>query len=263
MLPAVSIRTSADGRAVDLAAKLASGAAEALGLETEPTRRLAAVIVEGTRNAVEHGYAGLPAGDVEIELTTGDAEAGAGGDELVVTIRDFGAGCALGPTASEPPGLGLSIISELSEELRVSSRRDAGTRIDATIRIADGGIPARDRSAISRGSRLALADPAFLAPVIPRAVAVHAAAAGASVDAVRAVIDGGRGIAAAVAGRATTLAIDSREDSAALVVLIGPITPAAADRLRQRLRSRLDPAAAIGVDERREERSVHVSFSLL
>lgn len=263
MLPAVSVRTSADGRAVDLAAKVASGAAEALGLESEPTRRLATVVVEGTRNAVEHAYLGLPAGDVEIELAVRRAGADAGGGELFVTIRDFGAGCPFGPTASEPPGLGLSIISELSEELRVSSRRDAGTRIDAMIRVADGDASARDRSAASHGSRLALADPAFLAPVIPRAIAVHAAAAGGSVDAVRAGIDVGRAIAAAVAGRATTLAIDRRRGSAALEVLVDPIPVAAAEGLRERLRSSLNPALAISIDGRREERGVHVTFSLL
>lgn len=261
-LPAVSIRTSADGRAVDLAAKLASGAAEALGLESEPTRRLATVVVEGTRNAVEHAYSGLPAGDVEIELAIRGAEADPGGGELFVTIRDFGAGCPFGPTTSEPPGLGLSIISELSEEFRLSSRRDAGTRIDATIRIADGAA-ARERSTASRGSRLALANPAFLAPVIPRAIAVHAAAAGGSVDAVRAAIEVGRGIAAAVAGRATTLTIDRREDPAALEVAIGPIAAATVDRLRERLRSSLGPVPAISVNRRREERSVQVSFPLL
>lgn len=262
-LPAVSIRTRADGNAVALAAKLASGAAEALELDQEPARRLATVVVEGTRNAVEHAYAGLTAGDVELELALRRGGLDSGEDELVVTIRDFGAGCSLGPTANEPPGLGLSIISELSEALRISSQRQAGTVVDATIRVG-GGDAAPRRAATTRGSRLEIGDPAFLAPVIPRAIAVHAAAGGGSVDAVRAAIESGRSIAVAiapetVAGRPPTLAIDCPERSEALEVLIGPIAAGSIDGLRERLRSHLDAAAATAVDQRR----LRVSFPLL
>lgn len=267
-LPAISIRTRADRRAVELASKLASGTIEALDLATEPARRLTAVFVEGTRNAVEHAYTDRPTGDVELELGRRRGVAGGDREELVVTIRDFGCGCPLGPTSSEPPGLGLSIISELSEDLRISSQRQAGTVIDATIRIPADRGPAPGRSAPTRGSLLTVADPAFLAPVVPRAIAVHAATSGGSVDAVRATIDGGRGIAAAIgphlhAGPTPALMIDSPERSDTLEVLIGPIDAEAATELSERLRPRVDPAAVAVVEEHPGTGRVHVSFSLL
>lgn len=259
--PAVSARTGADDRAVDLAAKLASGTAEALGLDGEPARRLATIAVEGTRNAVEHAYAGRSGGDVEIEIARRRDD-----DALVVRIRDFGAGCPLAPTTSEPPGLGLSIISGLSEALQISSQRGAGTTIEATIRLADGGGAARDRSARSRGSRLTIHDSACLATVIPRVISVHAAAAGGgSVDAVRAAIDGGRRLADAIgpdgcAGRAATLAIEPAEAAGVLAVRVGPMPVAAAAGLRERLGS---AAALVSDDELPGKRCVQVSFSLL
>ncbi len=209
----------------------------------------------------------MPAGDVELDLALRRAEPGGAEDELVVTIRDFGAGCPLEPTASEPPGLGLSIISELSEALRIDSQRQAGTAIDATIRIGGDAAATADRPAATRGSRLSFGGAAFLAPVIPRALAVHAAAGGGSVDAVRAAIEAGRGIAAALApeaaaGRAPAVAIDCPREAGSLEVLIGPIVAGAVEALRERLRSCLAAARSIAI-EMRPERRVRVTFSLL
>lgn len=269
-LPAVSIRTRADDRAVELAAKLASAAAEALELDGVPAQRLATVLVEGARNAVEHAYAGLPTGDIEVALISHRPEPGAGADELNVTIRDFGAGCPLGPTTAEPPGLGLSIISELSDAIQINSQRHAGTVIDATIRIGGGGA-GRSQPAASRGSRLMVGDPAFLGPVIPRAIAVHAAAASGSVDAVRAAIEGGSDIAAAIgpaalAGGAPILTISCPRGSGTLEVLVDPnvLDPGEeAEGLGERLRSQLHSAPVIGVEEHGGTGGVWVSFSLL
>ena len=121
------------------------------------------MLVEATRNAVQHAYADLPVGDVVLGMTMHRAEAGSGySDELVVSVRDFGDGCPFEPTSSHPPGLGLSLMSELSENLVIQSHKRGGTEIDATIRLpGDGRVPGL-RDAASHGSTFEFRDPAFL-----------------------------------------------------------------------------------------------------
>lgn len=255
-LPAVGVRTRADGRAVEVAAKLANGAAEALELDPGPARRLAAVAVEGTRNVVEHAYTDLPIGDVEIEVALRSAEPGGDErDEILVSIRDFGNGCALSPTPGEPPGLGLSIISELTECLSISSRKRHGTDVDATIRVPGVEEERVSHGVATHGSRIDFTDPVFLAPVIPRAIAVHAAGAGGSIDAVRSAIEGGRGIAGSIDQRAiaregttASLSIDRPDGSDELEVRMGPMPAGAAGPLSRRLRERLAPAQRVSVE---------------
>lgn len=152
--------------------------------------------------------------------------------------------------------------------MRISSQRRGGTVIDATIRIGDGGDTVGRSTVAPRGSRLTVGDPAFLAPVIPRAIAVHAAAGGGSVDAVRAAIDGGRGIAAAIEpeaarGAAPTLTIDCPPRAGALEVLIGPLTADAAAGIGEHLRSGLGPGRALDIDERPETGDLRVALPLL
>jgi len=272
-LPAVGVRTRADGRAVEVAARLANGAAEALELDPGPARRLTAVAVEGTRNAVEHAYTNLPVGDVEIEVALRGSEPGSDEpDEVLVSIRDFGNGCALSPTPGEPPGLGLSIISELTECLSISSRKRHGTDVDAIIRIPGVGKERVEHGAPSHGSRIDFTDPVFLAPVIPRAIAVHAAGAGGSIDAVRSAIAGGRGIAGSIQeeaiareGATASLSIDRPDGADELEVRMGPMPADVAGPLSGRLRAALDPVQRVSVEvngDPRGERRVLVELPL-
>lgn len=173
--------------------------------------------------------------------------------EVVVTVSDFGEGCPFEPTADEPPGLGLSMMSELSEALSISSVKHAGTTIDATIRIPSEAAEDGDRLRSSEGSRFDFHDPAFLKPVISRAIAVHASHRGGSIDAVRAAIDQGREIASAiepgpVAAHGATLSIDGPNGSSALSVAMGPMPELAALGLRDRLLTRLHPSREVRVE---------------
>lgn len=256
-VPAVSIRTRADERAVHVAAKLASGTTEALKLEFGPSRRLSAVVIEATRNAVDHAYEDGPPGDVEVEVAMIH-----GGEELVVSVRDFGNGCPMGPTSSEPPGLGLSMMSELSESLAISSRKHRGTEIDATIRLSadeNGSAPSR---LASHGSAIDFHDPAFLDAVIPRAIAVHASDAGGSIDAVRSAIEGGNGIATSIEHEPVTrfgakVMIDRPDASADLEVRMGPMPERAASELHDRLVSNLKPSQRVALERAGEGGSSH------
>ena len=256
-VPAIRARTRADARAIQVAAKVASGAAEALELGAEPAGRLSTVLVEGTRNAVEHAYSDMPMGDVEIgvEIHRGDPVGGRP-DEVVAIVRDFGNGCPLGPTRGDPPGLGLSIISELSEGIVIRSEKNSGTELDATIRAGtsewDRGIQV-ERGPASHGSRIEITDPAFLSPVIPRAIGIHAAGSGASIDSVRDAIESGRRIAEAiepspVRESGAALAIDHPDGSRELEVRMGPMPAGAARRLSDRLLSRLEHRDRVAVE---------------
>ncbi|MFN8151481.1 MAG: ATP-binding protein [Solirubrobacterales bacterium] len=258
-VPAIRARTRADARAIQVAAKLASGAAEALELAPGPARRLSTILVEGTRNAVEHAYADMPVGDVEIGVELHRGIPGGGEPvEVVATVRDFGNGCPLGPTPGDPPGLGLSIISQLSEGIAIRSEKNSGTELDATIRAdaAEAGPdrhPDHDHAAASHGSKIEITDPAFLSPVIPRAIGIHAAGAGASMDAVRDAIESGRRIAEAidpgpVSEDGAALAIDQPDGSGELEVRMGPMPPRAAERLSARLLSRLEHHERVSVE---------------
>ena len=242
--PGVSTRMTANALAVKVAGRIAAGAAEALDLGFGPARRLTAITLEATQNAVEHAYLDRDLGAIELAIGLGPpgaAGAARNGDgrEIRVSVRDFGGGCPLTPTSSEPPGLGLSIMSELSEMLMIRSRRDGGTEIDALVRSAasghDGASPEHAAGAEPprSASELVFGDPGFLAPVLPRAIAMHVAALDGSIDAVGDAIARGRAISRSLADDPHLPAIAIGEVGCAgpLRVGIGPLAPARAEAL--------------------------------
>ena len=120
--PGVSLRMAADEMAVPVASKVAAGAAEAMGLPFGPTRRLTAITLEAVRNAVEHAYAGGRTGAIEVAIDCESSGNGNGyGPEIHIHVQDYGAGCPLEPTSADPPGLGLSIMSESSDMIESPS----------------------------------------------------------------------------------------------------------------------------------------------
>ncbi len=268
-IPAVKIKTCADDRAIEVAGKLAAGAAEALALHPGPAQRIKAVIVEATKNVVDHAYADLPLGDVEIGMTIRLADLGSGRrDRVEIMVRDFGGGCPLAPTSSEPPGLGLSILSELSEELTIRSDKHGGTEVAASIEMPSAGAADTERAPASRGSRIDFSDPRFLLPVIPRAIAVHASSGGGSMDAVRSAINGGRSIAESiqpgpVAEHGATISIDQPDGSPDLEVRMGPMPSRPADGLLGRLRTKLDLLQRPRIEGTADDRTVMVALPLL
>jgi anti-sigma regulatory factor (Ser/Thr protein kinase) len=237
----------ADELAGAVAAKVAAGAVEALRLDFGPGRRLTAIALEATRNAVEHAYLDDEGGAIELSIGVsppgeGLSDANGSATEVHVRVRDFGAGCPLEPTSSDPPGLGLSIMSELSEELQLTSRRDGGTEIDALIRAENGSQEASVTPAATDGdaapdhvSVLRFTDPAFLSAVVPRTIAAHAAAMDASIDAVEGAIRAGSAIARSLVDypELPEVRIGCEQDT--LQVTIGPVGTDAGQAIRRYL----------------------------
>lgn len=254
-LSSVSMTTSATALGIILAGRVAAGAADALSLGFGPERRLTAVAIEAARNVVEHAYVDRDAGDIELSIDLAgdgsDADRGRGqpaAGDLFVTVRDSGGGCPLTPTSSEPPGLGLAMMSELSEALSIKSRRDLGTEINATIRFDRDGTALNgagregqpEPSGSSERSRLEFGDSTFLFSILPRVMAAHAAGRQSTVEAVTEVVSRGRKMATLLAEYFGTIGIvidtdDTRDGAAGLRVRLGPVEASEADRLSRQL----------------------------
>lgn len=240
--PGVSLRMAADDMAVPVAAKVAAGAAEALELPFGPGRRLTAITLEATRNAVEHAYCKTDPGAIELSIGLERHGGNGAAPEIRVHVRDYGDGCPLEPTSSEPPGLGLSIMSELAEQLRLTSRRDGGTEVDARLAFeanepAEEVHPPPEAAPPEAESEMSFGDPAFLRSVLPRTIAAHAAAMEASIDAIEGAIRTGSAISRALVGYDDLPTVRVLQDAGALRVEIGPV---GAD-VGQAIRSFLEP----------------------
>ena len=86
------------------------------------------VVTEAISNAARHAYGG-ERGRVRFVATVVD-------QLLTVSITDDGAGIPRGP-GSAGPGLGLTLIAQLSERLEIED--DAGTRLVARVRLGEPG----------------------------------------------------------------------------------------------------------------------------
>lgn len=240
--PGVSLRMAADEMAVPVAAKVAAGAAEALELAFGPGRRLTAITLEATRNAVDHAYESDEPGAIEISIGLESPAGNGAAPEIHIHVRDYGGGCPLEPTSADPPGLGLSIMSELSEQLRLTSRRDGGTEIDATVRADphhDGTEPPPDASPPDAGSEMRFGDPAFLREVLPRTIAAHAAAMDSSIDAVEGAIRAGAAISRALVGYDELPTVRVRQAEKTLCAEIGPVGTEVGHAIREYLEPEL------------------------
>jgi anti-sigma regulatory factor (Ser/Thr protein kinase) len=218
---------AADDMAVPVAAKVAAGAAEALDLSFGPGRRLTAITLEATRNAVEHAYSHEKPGAIELSIGLENHSGNGAAPEIHVHVRDFGNGCPLEPTSADPPGLGLSIMSELAEQLRLTSRRDGGTEIDAALAIdaasAEEARPPPEAEPPTADSEMDFGDPAFMRSILPRTIAAHAAAMEASIDAIEGAIRTGSAISRSLTAYDELPRVRVRQSEGALKVEIGPV----------------------------------------
>lgn len=169
----VCLSVAATSENVEIARQVAAGAAEAVGLELEPAARFDTIAAEASQNVVEHAYAGASPGPMElrIELSAGSQEAGG---ELSVAVSDRGTGFQLGPSRGSPEGLGLSLISGLSDGFALRSTRRQGSEVQAGL-LLDGEGPSADQPSAPDPdvSVIEFAGTQFLASVLPRALAGH------------------------------------------------------------------------------------------
>jgi anti-sigma regulatory factor (Ser/Thr protein kinase) len=231
---------AADDMAVPVASKVAAGAAEALDLPFGPGRRLTAITLEAIRNAVQHAYEEGEPGTIELIIGRAeDVSSNGKVPQIRVHVRDYGSGCPLEPTSADPPGLGLSIMSELSEQLRLTSRRDGGTEVEAVIGVGQESVPPPPPDPPMADSEMEFGDPAFLRSVLPRTIAAHAAAMEASIDAVEGAIRAGSAIARSLVDYEDLPAVRVRQDEGALRVEIGPVGTDVGNAIRNYLEPEL------------------------
>lgn len=267
----VSLKTPANPLGVTLAGRVAAGAAEALTLGFGPERRLTAIVVEATRNVVEHAYGDRGLGAVELSIDLqGDGgsrlDPPAPAGSVVVWVRDSGTGCPLAPTSSNPPGLGLSMISELSEELTIHSRKDGGTEIGARVRFGDAEGDSRSDAPIPQASptasELAFGDRSFLISILPRVISAYAAGQDGTIDGVARAMQDGQAIARRLDADETPplIAISAGKDSAGVQLLIGPLPHPGARRLLADLEHQLSDQRGARLEaEATEQASVLVN----
>lgn len=252
------MRVGATNENLALVAALATGAAEALELELEPSISLRTIAVEAAGNVITHAYPDDGPGPLEVEIS-GDAPASSngGGREVKVTVQDEGIGCGLPPTGSEPPGLGFSIICSLADKMTLHSDLSGGTSLDATIvsdRHRDDG-PRRHPPAPER-CELSFGDGAFLRSILARVLAAQVDTSAASVDLLGDAVRAGDAIAESLEAIAApappppmTVSAVSDPPLVAIAVTVpeGTSTGAMADDLRAALEREV-PALSVTVE---------------
>lgn len=245
--PGVVLRAAATDRTVRVAAAVASGVAESLNLGLEAAASLNAIAVEGSRNVVAHAYPRGHVGPIwmRIEPPLPDATEGR---EVTISFRDSGRGCSFWPTSDDPPGIGLSLICELSERTQITSRRGSGMGMEASVAVSedfDPATPLPSGDAQPNESELHFEGPALIEPVLPRFLGAHLEGPDATVDQIVDASRLGQAIATGLSdwdGDAPSIRVPDRpegEDSP-LLIRVGPIAPPVAERLTDDLGSSWD-----------------------
>ena len=241
-----------------LVAAVASGAAEALDLDLEPTISLRTIAVEAAGNVISHAYPDHDAGPLEVSIGEDDRSGeGDHGRQVRVSVTDEGVGCGLPPSASDPPGLGLSIICSLADAITLRSGAN-GTSLDAVIEPNGGSGDCDPDPSPPAPERcdLAFGDDAFLRPILARVVAAQVDTCGLSVDELGRAVRAGDAIAETLAATDFTppVSLSAGADPLLVSVAVGPLEgDAGAADLISRLRMALQqdpPAADVGLEAR-------------
>ena len=240
----VALIATATPDTVRVAAAVASGVAEHLDLGLEAAASLNAIAVEGSRNVVAHAYPASRPGPLRMRIEpppVGDPD----DHEVTVCFQDAGRGLGFWPTPSDPAGIGLALVCELSERLQVTTRRGVGTSVEASVSIKDDFD--LDRESFHRDDDLLecsinFDDTALMAPVLPRALGAHIEGPGSTIDQIIEASRLGEALAASLAswdGDPPPVLVPGRSDdtSAPLQVRVGPVDHDDAARLVSDLES--------------------------
>jgi serine/threonine-protein kinase RsbW len=106
-----------------------SGICEALGADARVIGDVKLAATEACTNVVLHAYAGTQDGSIEIDASSE-------GDELLLMVRDHGAGMTPAPMA-EGLGLGLPLIAALTTSLTIVEADGGGTEVSMTFALRD------------------------------------------------------------------------------------------------------------------------------
>jgi serine/threonine-protein kinase RsbW len=106
-----------------------SGICEALGADARVIGDVKLAATEACTNVVLHAFAGTEGGSIEIDASSE-------GDELLLLVRDHGAGMTPAPMA-EGLGLGLPLIAALTTSLTIVEPAGGGTEVSMTFALSD------------------------------------------------------------------------------------------------------------------------------
>lgn len=124
---ALSLRVPAEAEQIAIIRAELAVYANEIGMAAVDIENAQTIVTEACGNSVKHAYGDSADGYMEITANVEDGE-------LCLLVRDFGSG--VGPrTTIASPGLhaGLAIIGALSESFRLSSRRGAGSELEARL----------------------------------------------------------------------------------------------------------------------------------
>lgn len=259
---AVSVRLRALKENLPLVAAVATGAAEALDLDLEPTIRLRTISLEAAGNVVAHAYPDSDGGPLELLITPERSEepAGRGRQRIHVSVLDEGIGCGLPPSSADPPGLGLPMICALAEAFTLKRGIEGGTTFDATI-VPDAEpdhAPGHAPPPTSDSCWLTFGDSSFLQPVLTRAVVAQAGDEGLTIE----LLDDALVFADAIAEGLSPLnapspvpsLLISRDSSASRVsVWVGPLITGVKERLALRISAIAQSIPGVAITTERGE----------
>lgn len=191
----VSLIAEATERSVGIVGAVASGAGESLKLPLEPATRLNAIAIEAASNVVAHAYPGS-SGPLELEIISPREDVV---EDLTVVMRDSGSGILAATTHTDPPGVGLTAIYGLADEIEIRSAPESGTSIAATIQTNGMDSAARECPSLDTDPRsggvLTFFGTTFMEAVLPRTLAALVAGSTTALDVLTSVLCVGDAIA--------------------------------------------------------------------
>jgi serine/threonine-protein kinase RsbW len=184
----VQLRLPAKPENVALVRQAVSGLAEALDVEASLLADMKTAVTEACNNVVLHAY---PESDGTMEV-----DAGPSGDNVMIVVRDHGAG--MQPRAVQPDepslGLGLPLIAALSDRFEIRGGSDRGIEVRMVFLRVEAVVPDSGNGQIElqapepptddslRAAGVAITPGPMLAPVLGRMTAMLAARADFSLD---------------------------------------------------------------------------------
>jgi anti-sigma regulatory factor (Ser/Thr protein kinase) len=232
---------------VALVRHVLAGLAEALEMQPAEIADLKTVVTEACMNAVIHAYKPDEPGLLEVE-------AWPEGENLSVTVRDFGVGIRpLADVEHRSLRLGLPLIAALTTSFELSASPGGGTQVRMK-------VPFSETAANGNGAKPQLADETrirlpsgeLLAPVLSRVISMFATRADLSVDELSDAVLLSDALSASGTDGFTdgTARIAIREEDGAFEIRVGPLAEGGGQRLIDGLRiPELDASLAGLADE--------------
>ena len=210
-----------------------AGLAESIGMDEPGIADLKTVVTEACMNVVVHAYPADAPGPLEVEALPEP-------NGLTVVVRDYGMEIRPRPDIERPSlRIGLTLIAALSSSFEIKGGVDRGTDIRMHLplqaRTEEGETPGQAPAPVgAEQTEIKVGHPDLLAPILGRALGALAARREVSVDRLADAMLLSDAISAGAPGAfpdsCVTLILRDREDG--VEVRVGPMTSAAAERLR-------------------------------